>query len=106
MNYVHELARADIALKNQDEISLFTAEAHFFLQAFQAAAINYTTYLTLQNVAVERPIVYRAAYAFYKTKATDQAIKYFKTLACAPDSLGQLSSYYMGLSTATFCNVK
>ncbi len=96
-NYVHELARADIALKNQDEISLFTAEAHFFLQAFQAAAINYTTYLTLQNVAVERPIVYRAAYAFYKTKATDQAIKYFKTLACAPDSLGQLSSYYMGL---------
>ena len=56
MNYVHELARADIALKNQDEISLFTAEAHFFLQAFQAAAINYTTYLTLQNVAVERPM--------------------------------------------------
>ena len=96
LDYIHEVDKPEITLKNQNEIKLLTAEAHFFLGNFEAAVQNYEVYMAHENAPIASPILYRVAYSLYKIKKIDKALTYFKTLALQEDSLGQLSSYYLG----------
>lgn len=97
LDYIHAVKNTGVHLKNQEEIALLTAEAHFFLEDYSAAVLHYEEYLALQNFAVTGEVLYRLAYALYKTEEDYKALKYFKDVALQEDSMSQLASYYAGL---------
>lgn len=97
ITYSTTLGELTYPLKNQEDIALFTAEAHFFLKEYPPAARYYETYLDSQEGNVDQAVRYRFAYALYKSAEDYKALKYFKEVALQEGSLGQLASYYLGV---------
>ncbi len=84
-------------VKDQEGISILIGDAYYQKRSY-AQAILYLQKAadgtTLQN---DPKIFYKLAYAQYQTDATEQAIENFQKVALVPDSLGQYSSYYLGI---------
>lgn len=97
LNYLHQVRSAEIALKDEDEIALLTAEAYFFTGNYALAAQHYEEYIALKDFLAASEVLYRTAYAFYKADEAYKALKYFKELALQEDAIGQSASYYTGL---------
>jgi tetratricopeptide (TPR) repeat protein len=97
LNYIQEVKSAEVILKEKDEIALLIAEAYFFTGDYAAAAQYYEECIALKDFVVNSEVLYRTAYAFYKTQETYKALKYFKALAFQEDATGQSASYYTGL---------
>ena len=97
LNYLHKVRSAEIALKDEDEIALLTAEAYFFTGNYALAAQHYEEYIALKDFLAASEVLYRTAYAFYKADEAYKALKYFKELALQEDAIGQSASYYTGL---------
>ena len=97
IQYIEEVKRKDIVLKNQDEIELLTAEAYFFLQKYVQAAHHYEEYLAHRDFSATSQVLYRLAFSLYQAEERHKALKYFKSLAIQEDAIGQQASYYVGL---------
>ena len=95
--YSNEITNQSIYLKNQEDITLLTAEAYFLLQDYTKAAYHYENYMAYPNVIVTGEILYRLAYALYKIGEDYKALQYFKEAALQEDSISSLASYYVGL---------
>jgi TolA-binding protein len=83
-------------IKNQEDIILLTAEAHFFLHEYPAAAQAYEAYIGAQEDTPNPEVIYRLAYALYKSNEDYKALKYFQDIALENTLVGQLASYYLG----------
>jgi len=97
LNYIQEVKSAEIVLKEKDEIALLMAEAYFFTGNYAVAVQHYEECIALKDFAVTSEVLYRTAYALYKSEENYKALKYFKELALQEDAIGQASSYYTGL---------
>jgi tetratricopeptide (TPR) repeat protein len=97
LNYIHEFRSAEIVLKDEDEIALLTAEAHFFVGNYASAAQQYEEYIARKDFVADGAVLYRTACSFYQTDEVYKALKYFKELALQEDAIGQSASYYTGL---------
>ncbi len=97
INYIQAVMHTEVALKNEDEIALLTAEAYFFTDQYAAAAHHYEEYLARKDLVATSEVLYRTAHALYKADEGYKALKYFKKLALQQDAIGQAASYYAGL---------
>lgn len=97
LSYIDTVKNTAVHLKNQEEIALLTAEAHFFLADYPAAAQHYEAYLALQDSTATGEVLYRLAFALYKAEEDHKALKYFKEVAIQENDMSQLGSYYAGL---------
>ena len=97
IDYSEEVRHTDVALKNEDEVALLTAEAYFFTEQYADAAQHYEEYIALKDFVATSEVLYRTAHALYKANEAYKALKYFKELALQQDAIGQSSSYYAGL---------
>ena len=97
IDYIQEVWHTEVPLKNEDEITLLTAEAYFFTGQYAAAAQHYEDYIALTDFSATSEVHYRTAHAFYKADVCDKALEYFKELALQQDAIGQAASYYTGL---------
>ncbi len=81
--------------ENKQEISHIVGQAYFELEAYENAAPLLDTYI--QNASkVSTEEMYQLAYSQYKTKEYREAVKNFKSLDVAEDSLGQNAMYCLG----------
>ncbi|WPP52537.1 tetratricopeptide repeat protein [Catalinimonas niigatensis] len=83
-------------VKNLPDIMLLAGEAYFMQGDYAKAEPFLSEYATLRRP--EAPMMYRLAFAQYKTGKAQPAIDNFKQIASRKDSIGQFSSYYLGLS--------
>ncbi|XWN34840.1 MAG: tetratricopeptide repeat protein [Roseivirga sp.] len=97
LTYIQEVRGTEVALKNEDEIALLTAEACFFTEDYAAAVQHYEEHMALKDFVVPPEVLYRTAYALYRTDEAYKALQHFKALALQEDALGQSASYYAGL---------
>lgn len=97
LHYIHEINSTEIALKEKDEITLLTAEAYFFTGSYVLAVQHYEDYIAMKDFIVTSEVLYRTAYALYRTGEAYKALQYFKELALQEDIIGQWASYYAGL---------
>ena len=82
--------------KLDPRIQLLTAEAYFYQEDYFNATKQYE--LAISDRRRNAPVVYyHQGYANYKMGLTEQAIEGFKKAALSSDTLGQYSSYYLGL---------
>jgi TolA-binding protein len=82
----------DKELENYEEISHITGQAYFELQQYAASVPLLKNYIDwAKQVSTEE--MYQLAYAQYKTNDFTNAIKSFKQLNIAEDSLGQSAMY-------------
>ena len=95
--YTQAAHSTGIALRNEEEITLLTAEAHLLTQQYATAAQQYEEYIAHQDFTVSSEILYRTAYALYQANEAHKALKYFKELAWQKDAIGQKASYYAGI---------
>ena len=81
--------------KRKSEISLMLAELYFNKSDFK----NANKYYSLSNKnsrSLSSAVKYRIAYTAYKVKELETAKTFFKDLAVKKDSIGIISSYYLG----------
>ncbi len=82
-------------IKNLPDIMLLAGEAYFMQGDYAKAEPFLSEYASMRRP--EAPMLYRLAFAQYKTGKTQPAIDNFKQIASLNDSIGQYSSYYLGL---------
>lgn len=82
-------------IKNLPDIMLLAGEAYFMQGDYAKAEPFLSEFATLRRP--EAPMMYRLAFAQYKTGKEQPAIDNFKQIASRKDSIGQFSSYYLGL---------
>lgn len=92
---------ADTALKRPDikdkqEIYLYLGEAYFNTGDFNLAAKNYNLYLADKKENTDRALLFRIGYVQMETGDNAKAIESFKNVALISDTLGYVSSYYLG----------
>ena len=84
-------------LQNAKEISMLSAEAHYFKGDYQKAADAYERFLEENPGRAEGPLLFRAGYSNYALKKTDKAITYLSKSAASKDSVSYYASYYLGI---------
>ena len=82
-------------IKNMPDIMLLAGEAYFMQGDFARAEPFLSEYASMRRP--EAPMLYRLAFTQYKTGKEQAAIDNFKQIASRKDSIGQFSSYYLGL---------
>ncbi|WKN32036.1 tetratricopeptide repeat protein [Porifericola rhodea] len=81
-------------VKNLPDIMLLAGEAYFMQGNYTRAEPFLSEYASLRRP--EASMMYRLAFAQYKTGKSQPAIDNFKQIASRNDSIGQFSSYYLG----------
>ena len=84
-------------LQNMREISMLTAEAHYFKNDYQQAADAYEAFLEKNPAQAAGPVLFRAGYSNYALNKTDKAITYLSKSAASKDSVSYYASYYLGI---------
>ena len=84
-------------LQNARELSMLSAEAHYFKGDYQKAADAYETFLEENPGRAEGSLLFRAGYANYFLKKTDKALTYLSKSAASKDSVSFYASYYLGI---------
>ena len=93
--YGEGLKKTNTSVKNESDIMLLVGEAYYQRQNYPQAAIYLEEYAT--DRIPENGIWYRLAYAQYKAGVPEKAIENFKQIAALQDTIGQYSSYYLGI---------
>src|SRR5690606_24989748 len=83
-------------LEKREEIYLLLAEASFENKNFVNAANYYDAFVKASKRVLTRDQKYKAGVAHYEVGNFQQASNYFKEVALENDTLGQVSSYYLG----------
>ena len=84
-------------LQNAKEISMLSAEAHYFKGDYQKAAEAYEGFLTQNPGAPEGSLLFRAGYSNYALNQNTKAITYLSKAAASKDSVSFYASYYLGI---------
>ena len=92
-----ESLKSKTGLQNAKEISMLSAEAHYFKGDYQKAADAYEAFLTENPGKAEGPLLFRAGYSNYALKKADKAITYLSKSAASRDSVSYYASYYLGI---------
>ncbi len=84
-------------VRDKQEINLYLGEAYFQKGDIANAVRYYEDYLKVKKGNVDRSLLFRIAYVKMKTGDKPGAIDSFKKVALKNDTLGFLSSYYLGV---------
>ncbi|MDQ1089067.1 TolA-binding protein [Siphonobacter sp. SORGH_AS 1065] len=84
--------------KKLDDLSLLTADVYFQKGNYAKASEYYKMHTNFRGGKLPAPAAYRYGYSLYRQNDFNGAINTFKPLAANRDTLGQYSSYYMGIS--------
>lgn len=84
-------------LQNAKEISMLSAEAHYFKGDYQKAAEAYEGFLAQNPGAPEGSLLFRAGYSNYALNQNTRAITYLSKAAASKDSVSFYASYYLGI---------
>ncbi|HEX8547695.1 MAG TPA: tetratricopeptide repeat protein [Cytophagaceae bacterium] len=98
LEYAEDVLKKNEKVSGADEIFLLTAEAYFKKEDFKKAADYFKKYATESKSKLNEEIQFRLAFSEYKTGLYKEAANDFKVIAASKDSLGQASSYYLGVS--------
>ncbi|MDQ2657143.1 MAG: tetratricopeptide repeat protein [Bacteroidota bacterium] len=85
-------------LQNMREISMLTAEAHYFKGDYEKAAVAYEEFLQTNPSAADGSLLFRAGYSNYALNKSDKAIAYLSKSAATRDSVSFYASYYLGIT--------
>lgn len=97
ISYAEQLVeRKDI--KEKAELYLLVAEAQFMKGNYEKASVFFENYASASRGKLSEPLQYRLAFSQYQTGKYKEAAQNFKPIASSDDALGQVSSYYLGLS--------
>jgi tetratricopeptide (TPR) repeat protein len=88
------LQRGDV--RDKSEINLYVGETYFQLKEYDKAAQYYDSYLSAKRGNVDRDLLFRIAYVQMRSEKPEEAIESFKKVALKNDTLGFISSYYLG----------
>lgn len=86
----------DNSIRDKATINLYIGEAYFQKQDFAQASEYYNAYLTGKKGNVDRELLFRIAYVQMSSDEKEEAIEGFKKVALKNDTLGFISSYYLG----------
>jgi TolA-binding protein len=95
--YREKLLTESKSYKNEEEINLLTGDSYFKLGNFKKATEYFEQYLKDKKGNPEPNILYKVGYANFIAGENKKAIDNFKIIAGKDDTLGQLSSYHLGL---------
>ncbi len=84
-------------IQNRKEISMLTAEAHYFKGDYAKAAQAYEDFLKDNPGSAEGSLLFRAGYSHYALNQTDKAVAYLSKSAASRDSVSYYASYYLGI---------
>ncbi len=84
--------------KRLDELSLLVADVYFQKGNYAKAAEYYKMHTNFRGGKLPVPAAYRYGYSLYRQNDFNGAIAALKPLAASKDTVGQYSSYYMGIS--------
>jgi tetratricopeptide (TPR) repeat protein len=85
-------------IKEKSELYLLIAEAQFLKSNFEKAVEFFENYAEAEKGKMAPALQYRLAYSLYQTDKYEKATQNFTPIAGTNDALGQISSYYLGLS--------
>ncbi len=85
-------------LQNMREISMLTAEAHYFKGDYEKAAQAYEGFLQDNRASADGSLLFRAGYSNYALNNTEKAIAYLSKSAATRDSVSYYASYYLGIT--------
>lgn len=85
-------------IKEKSELYLLIAEAQFLKANYPKAVEFFENYAEAEKSKMAPALQYRLAYSLYQTGNYEKATQNFKPIAGSGDALGQISSYYLGLS--------
>ena len=88
------LNRSDV--RDKSEINLYLGETYFQKKDYANASKYYDAYLANKKGNVDRELLFRIAYVQMKSGKPNEAIESFKKVALKNDTLGYISSYYLG----------
>ncbi len=91
-----EKALATGNVSQKQDLYLFLGEAYYHLKEYEKASLNYQKYLEKSKGQPGREVLFRIADAEQRSDHVKKAIDHFKTVALKKDTLGYLSSYYLG----------
>ena len=97
LNYTSSL-KSKNGLQNTREISMLTAEAHYFKGDYQRAADAYEAFLQDNPGSAEGSLLFRAGYSNYELDKTEKAVSYLSKSAASRDSVSFYASYYLGIT--------
>ncbi|SDM24984.1 tetratricopeptide repeat protein [Siphonobacter aquaeclarae] len=84
--------------KKLDELSLLTADVFFQKGNYAKAAEYYKYHTNLKGGRLPAAAAYRYGYSQYRLNDFNGAIANLKQLSSSKDTIGQYSSYYLGIS--------
>lgn len=85
-------------IREKAELYMLIAEAHFMKADYVKAGEFFENYEKENGGAMTPPLQYRLAFSQYQNGRYEEAANNFKSIAAGEDALGQVSSYYLGLS--------
>lgn len=88
------LNRKDV--RDKGEINLYLGETYFQKEDYKNASKYYDVYLKGKRGKTDRELLFRIAYVQMKSAQLTEAIASFKQVALKSDTLGYISSYYLG----------
>ncbi len=83
-------------VRDKSEINLYIGEAYFQKNNFEEASNYYNSYLKGKRGKTGRDLLFRIAYVQMSSDKYAEAIESFKQVALKNDTLGFISSYYLG----------
>lgn len=92
-----ESLKGKSGLQNTREISMLTAEAHYFKGNYAEAAEAYEGFLRDNPGSAEGSLLFRAGYSNFALNQTNKAIAYLSKSAASKDSVSYYASYYLGI---------
>ena len=94
-SYALPLLEEEKRLDNRAEMQLMLAETYFKQREFEKASQWFDGYLKGKSKA-SAEVLYRSAFSSLRSGKDEQAVRDFKKVALVKDTLGYLSSYYLG----------
>jgi TolA-binding protein len=92
-----ESLKGRTGLQNTKEISMLSAEAHYFKGDHPKAAEAYEAFLQENPDRAEGNLLFRAGYSNYALNNTNKALTYLSKSAASKDSVSYYASYYLGI---------
>lgn len=98
ITYVEKTLKDNPDIKSGDELTLLLAEAYYKKGKFKTALIHFKKYVSKIDKELRADINYRIGYCFYYDNDNQNAVEYFKKINSLNDTIGQYSSYYLGMA--------
>ena len=98
ITYTEKILKDNPDIGSFDELTLLLAEAYYKKNKFKESLIHFKKYIAKIDKDLRADINYRIGYCFYYNNDNPNAIEYFKKINSLNDTIGQYSSYYLGMA--------